>query len=255
MKFTDLTSIPSYINAGIACAKQLTMKTVLGNPRTNYTTECLPVTNAELLKHIVTEDVGPFKVTGYKLAVDSLRIILTEVKENNLPLYNSLNSAGMLCVRLVRGSTSGAISNHSWGTAIDIKINGALDARGNDKVQYGLALLAPYFNKHGWFWGAGFSTEDAMHFEVGDDLIRKMLAAKIGRGDTLPGEIGLGDRGPEVRYIQECLSKKGFNVDVDGVYGMNTKTHIMEIQKKYGLSVDGIVGSKTLSVVESIFVN
>ena len=81
-----------------------------------------------------------------------------------------LGSAGMLCCRFVRGSTT-SISNHSWGTAIDLTINGVLDKRGNGQVQYGLALIAPIFNQHGWYWGAGFATEDGMHFEISQDLL------------------------------------------------------------------------------------
>ena len=76
----------------------------------------------------------------------------------------------MLCCRLVRGSAS-AISNHSWGTAIDLTLNGVLDAYGDDKVQHGLTLIAPIFNRHGWYWGAVFRKEDGMHFEASRDLI------------------------------------------------------------------------------------
>ena len=34
------------------------------------------------------------------------------------------------------------------------------------KTQLGLTLLADFFNKEGWIWGAGFGREDSMHFEV-----------------------------------------------------------------------------------------
>jgi hypothetical protein len=70
----------------------------------------------------------------------------------------------------VRGSTS-SISNHSWGTAIDLTVNKLLDQRGDGKVQYALAVIAPIFNRHGWYWGAAFRTEDAMHFEASKSLI------------------------------------------------------------------------------------
>ena len=76
----------------------------------------------------------------------------------------------MLCARLVRGSTS-ASSNHSWGTAIDLTLDGVLDQRGDGRVQVGLTRIAPIFNRHSWFWGAGFRTEDGMHFEASDELL------------------------------------------------------------------------------------
>ena len=81
-----------------------------------------------------------------------------------------LGTAGMLCCRLVRGSAT-AISNHSWGTAIDLTLDGVLDVYGDDKVQYGLTLIAPIFNRHGWYWGAAFRTEDGMHFEGSKALV------------------------------------------------------------------------------------
>ena len=59
-----------------------------------------------------------------------------------------------------------SISNHSWGTAIDINVGGVLDKQGNNLTQRGLLVAAPYFNDAGWYWGAAFGTEDAMHFEV-----------------------------------------------------------------------------------------
>lgn len=61
------------------------------------------------------------------------------------------------------GPSATAISNHSWGTAIDLTLDGVLDTYGDDKVHYGLTL-ASIFNRHGWFCGAAFRTEDAMHF-------------------------------------------------------------------------------------------
>ncbi|WP_162232440.1 M15 family metallopeptidase, partial [Methylogaea oryzae] len=152
------------------------MLDIFGNPRDTYNSDCQPVSNQSLQKMIVTTDIGPFRVTGLKSATEDLIQIFAEVKAADTALYAALGTAGMLCARLVRGTTTGAISNHAWGTAIDIKINGILDPRGDGLVLAGLVRLAPYFNRHGWFWGAGFGTEDGMHFEVGDDRLRQWHA-------------------------------------------------------------------------------
>jgi len=34
--------------------------------------------------------------------------------------------------------------------------------------------LAPFLNKHGWYWGAGFSGKsiDGMHYELSEETIR-----------------------------------------------------------------------------------
>jgi hypothetical protein len=35
-------------------------------------------------------------------------------------------------------------------------------------------LVYPYFHAEGWFWGAEFPTEDAMHFELADETVAKL---------------------------------------------------------------------------------
>src|ERR1035437_4827890 len=57
------------------------------------------------------------------------------------------------------------------GTTVDLTLNGLLDRRGDNQVQLGLTLIASIFNAHGWFWGAAFRTEDALHFEASRSLI------------------------------------------------------------------------------------
>jgi len=84
----------------------------------------------------------------------------------------------MLCCRYQRNSTT-SISNHSWGTAVDLKIDGHLDERGDDTVQYGLTLIAPIFNRFGWYWGAMFPTEDAMHFEASLSLAQTIQSQLV----------------------------------------------------------------------------
>jgi hypothetical protein len=148
MEITDLVNIPSGINPGVHGAKQHTMLALLGNPRGNYSQECQPVTNPTLSPLMVTDSVGPFRVTGLLPAVQSLKEIMREILQNEAGIYHALGTAGMLCVRHVRGS-SAAISNHSWGTAIDITLKGKLDVRGDGKVQLGLTKIAPLFNKIG----------------------------------------------------------------------------------------------------------
>jgi hypothetical protein len=153
----------------------------------------------------------------------------------------------MECARLVRGSQH-SISNHSWGTAIDLTLNGILDRRGDDRVQQGLVDIAPIFNQHGWFWGAGFGTEDAMHFEIGDELIRRWSAdGRLGQRPEVPTRIlMMGDRGPEVAAVQRRLNEHGFDLRVDGIFGPGTRGAVSAFQASKGLLPDGTVGPVTL---------
>lgn len=174
MNITELIPIPLNINHGLTAVNQKTMIEKFGHPRDFYTNECLPVTNNNILKNIITANVGPFKVTGFNYAISSLITIMKVIQNNEPEIYKSLGTAGMLCARLVRGSKVN-ISNHSWGTAIDLTINGKLDIRKDNRVQIGLAKIAPIFNAYGWYWGAGFRNEDAMHFELSNEKIQQYI--------------------------------------------------------------------------------
>ena len=245
---TKLISVPPGINVGVSSAKQATMLSLLGNPRGSYDDVCRDVTNATLLAMIELGDVGAFRVRGLRPAVRSLKTILAEIAVQQPDVAAGLGTAGMLCARLVRGTTTQAISNHSWGTAIDLTLDGILDTRGDNLVQEGLTRIAPIFNKHGWFWGAGFRTEDAMHFEAGDALIRKWHTnGEFGATPGPPPEILLtvGDRGPDVLAVQRRLNELGADLTEDGVFGHGTRAALMAFQGSHGMRPDGAVGKET----------
>jgi hypothetical protein len=166
------------INGGLTSCKQATLIELLGRPRADYSTDCQPVTNTSLKAMMVIEDVGPFRVTGLKPAVDSLRRVFAAVKKKRPDLYDAVGSMGMLCCRNVRGSRT-AISNHSWGTAIDLTFDGKLDLRGDGMCQAGLLDIYQFFRAEGWFWGAEFNTEDSMHFELADATARNLIGAYL----------------------------------------------------------------------------
>jgi Putative peptidoglycan binding domain/D-alanyl-D-alanine carboxypeptidase len=247
MAITDLIPIPAGINPGLNAARQITMKTLLGNPRGSFGRDCQPVTNPLLRGLIRTENVGPFRVTGLAPAVDSLKDVMADIRQNEQDVFDGLGSSGMLCARLVRGSAA-SISNHSWGTAIDINLNGILDQRGNRMVQVGLARIAPIFNRHKWYWGAGFPTEDAMHFELSDQKIRELHAAGVfsGAPAMLPEvALSIGDRGQSVKKLQEALNAQGEDLTTDGIFGPSTHAAVVAFQAKHGLNPDGVVGPRT----------
>ncbi len=162
----------STINAGLSAVDNAFMLDRLGAPRASYGTLCEPPTNERLRRNLVLDTVGPFRVTGLVPAVLSLKAVMADIAREQPRVYRALGTAGMLCCRLVRGSTT-AISNHSWGTAIDLTLDGVLDAYGDDRVQVGLTLIAPIFHRHGWYWGAAFRKEDAMHFEGSRALVEQ----------------------------------------------------------------------------------
>ena len=59
-----------------------------------------------------------------------------------------------------------------------------------------------------------------------------------------------GSQGEEVRQIQTKLKRWGYyNGSVDGTYGSKTLSAVKSFQKKNGLTVDGIAGTKTLNAM------
>jgi len=175
--FGALVPIPRNINRGVTRALHATMIQALGRPG-ELTPECSTVTSPRVRRLLTTTDVGPFRVTGLLPAVEAIRRIFDRVREREPDLFGQLGTAGMLCCRRIRTTPgrppSRNFSNHSWGTAIDIKIRGALDPRGDGMTQLGLLMLHPFFNEERFFWGAGFSgsLEDSMHFEASNELVR-----------------------------------------------------------------------------------
>jgi hypothetical protein len=158
-------------NKGLTSASEATMLNTFGIPG-EKTKDCSPATGS-FKKRIVTKvDVGPFKVSGLDIAVASLKEVFAEAEEQIPNVVAGVKSDGMLCVRHKRANRN-SFSNHSWGTAIDLFFGDAAVPQGDPETHRGCLQLAPFFNKHGWYWGAGFSGKsvDNMHFELSEETI------------------------------------------------------------------------------------
>jgi mannosyl-glycoprotein endo-beta-N-acetylglucosaminidase/D-alanyl-D-alanine carboxypeptidase-like protein len=187
--YSKFVPVPSFssINQGLSPAHQQTMLDIFGRPGA-LTKDCSDITNASLQKLMDTENVGPFKVTGLRLLLGELTEIFDQVRQQNSELYKQVGTEGMLCCRAVHGSTN--FSNHSWGSAVDIRFAGKSDEVGDGMTEAGLLALYPYFHVRGWYWGAGFGNpnpkrEDSMHFEASDELIRRLYGSPL-EGDLIP---------------------------------------------------------------------
>ncbi len=161
-------------NKGVTQPRNKTMLALLGRPREDLGTDCRGITNPSLKALVETRTIGPIKATMLKPALDSLERIFAKLKADEPDIYAKLGTAGALCVRLIRGSNS-SVSNHSFGTAIDITLQGELDPFADGTMQIGLVILAEHFNEEGWYWGGGYNREDGMHFEVGEETLRKWV--------------------------------------------------------------------------------
>jgi lysozyme family protein len=62
--------------------------------------------------------------------------------------------------------------------------------------------------------------------------------------------LSVGDKGADVKVLQELLSAAGVAVAVDGELGPKTDEAIRVFQEQSGLEIDGVVGPRTLQALE-----
>ena len=88
-----------------------------------------------------------------------------------------------------------------------------------------------------------------------DEFVQKTQQYMQGEnpGVTAPNRVlGNGDRGEDVRDLQEKLIYLGYDCGgygADGAFGGSTKNAVERFQSDYGLSVDGLAGPKTMAAL------
>jgi hypothetical protein len=269
------------MNPNLTAASEATMLSVFGRPG-ELTRECSEATGA-FAQRVVTRNVGPFRVTGLNLAVDSLERIFAEVREQRQDVFDQVKTEGMLCVRHRRPDPA-HYSNHSWGCAIDLFFGSEVVDQGDPTAHRGNVVLFPFFNRHGWYWGAEFSggSVDSMHFELAQESIIQIRDGQFEGGGGGPignPPVGGGplkhpmlasdaelqraargqraflrnrDSGEPVGIIQDALdrvlpSADRINAGANrGTFGARTEGAVKKFQQMSGLNSDGSVGKNTL---------
>ncbi|MCZ8156203.1 MAG: peptidoglycan-binding domain-containing protein [Leptospira sp.] len=64
--------------------------------------------------------------------------------------------------------------------------------------------------------------------------------------------LSLGSKGSLVQALQNNLTKLGYILKPDGIFGAQTKSAVIAFQKKNGLVADGIVGVATNNKINSL---
>src|ERR1700690_3315153 len=105
-------------NQNLHSAAEATMLQVFGVPG-QKTDDCSDPTGAFKERIVFSVNVGPFKVSGLDIAVNSLKAVFVDATAQIPAVRSALKNDGMLCVRQQRGNPN-SFSNHSWGAAIDL---------------------------------------------------------------------------------------------------------------------------------------
>jgi len=101
-KYTKLLPVPLGINRNLNSTGNNFMFSVLGSPSHTYSKYCQNPTNQNFLKRVKWNvDVGPINVSGFDLAVTSLKLVMRDIKYEHNELYHQISSAGMLCCLLL----------------------------------------------------------------------------------------------------------------------------------------------------------
>ena len=97
-----------------------------------------------------------------------------------------------------------------------------------------------------WYYVEPISdTPTWVHFD------KRKVSAACGAGYPL---LKQGSKNNYVMILQDALNNMGRPLSIDGVFGKNTKSAVINFQKYYGLKADGIVGCSTWKKIASIAV-
>ncbi len=81
-----------------------------------------------------------------------------------------------------------------------------------------------------------------VQFNIGPDGLNAAAATSATIASNL-SEISNGDRGDDVRLLQQTLSALGYNPGTaDGIFGSRTEAAVRDFQRDQGIRADGIVG-------------
>lgn len=160
-------------------------------------------------------------------------------------------------------------SHHQWGTAFDFFRNdgtGAYNESGKFFERVGAIGVSL-----GLEWGGNWkSPVDKPHFQLPDwgsttSKLKQLYSNPDNFKNTWVSStpkscISKGDKGADVKTLQENLIKLGYGLGkygADGDFGTSTDSAVKDFQKKNGLSADGLVGKSTQSKIAELisFIN
>jgi hypothetical protein len=136
--------------------------------------EAIKVTGGWAKENLITIPLGAWEpaqgadnAVFHRLVAPRVQELVAEIERLGFS-QDVLTFNGSYVPRLVRGTTIGTLSAHSWGTAFDI--NAKWNRLGVEPALVGsegsVLRIVPVAEKLGFFWGGRFSRKDGMHFEL-----------------------------------------------------------------------------------------
>ena len=83
----------------------------------------------------------------------------------------------------------------------------------------------------------------------GGETLRAWLQDEDNRPRPRRLLLQIGVRGPLTRAVQQRLNATGYPIGIDGIYGEETRSAVVQYQASAGLAPDGLCGPDTLSAL------
>ncbi|WP_425203575.1 peptidoglycan-binding protein [Priestia megaterium] len=178
---------------------------------------------------------------------------------------NALYAQGRTRPGSIVTNARGGYSFHNYGLAVDfVLLNESKQPvwNVNDKWMSVVRMATGMGFSAGAHWS---SFKDYPHLELTFGLSLAQLRAgkkpPIYKGSTTPienpsnsnsSDLRFNSRGDAVKKLQQDLTKLGYKLDADAIYGSATESKVSSFQKNNGLTVTGICDSKTLSKIAQL---
>ncbi|MGG4434630.1 peptidoglycan-binding protein [Priestia megaterium] len=178
---------------------------------------------------------------------------------------NALYAQGRTTGGSIVTNARGGYSFHNYGLAVDfVLLNESKQPvwNVNDKWMSVVRMATGMGFSSGAYWS---SFKDYPHLELTFGLSLAQLRAgkkpPIYKGSTTPienpsnsnsSDLRFNSRGDAVKKLQQDLTKLGYTLEIDSVYGSKTESKVSSFQKNNGLKVTGIADSKTLSKIAEL---
>jgi peptidoglycan hydrolase-like protein with peptidoglycan-binding domain len=152
-------------------------------------------------------------------------------------------------------SYDGAVNGQFTGTLLQVWSNGSFQGSYRQFHQEILNRMPPDQSPNFFTTGAvSAAFEQQRPFTIAPPAGIGTSSGGLGTSTPASGTtrptLGLGDQGPDVRYLQERLVAQGHPVGVDGFFGRQTEAAVRAFQRGRGLTADGIVGPRTWQALE-----
>lgn len=181
-----------------------------------------------------------------QIKIDTRLVVLLQKIRNKFGAEVNINSGYRTAAhnKAVGGATN---SYHMQGMAADISVKGVSSLR---VAQYAEIIGAQGI---GWYEAQGFTHVDTRcgrYFwkDAGSNYRKTFLTCPYSEPSA---NLSMGDRGGGVKWLQWHLHKIGYaHIEIDGIFGAQTKLALKDFQHKVFLTADGIAGKRTRTALK-----